>query len=111
MYFVFVNAKTRQIIRGFKGSNAMVIDFFGSNVPDIRLNNKFTCNNVFHLHFELVSWLLVLEATEPISEPVTQIVVELIYIHFISFQYSKRDNCKSYILFHPQQSNFEMMLK
>ena len=81
MYFVFVNAKTRQIIRGFKGSNAMVIDFFGSNVPDIRLNNKFTCNNVFHLHFELVSWLLVLEASNPISEPVTQIVVELIYTH------------------------------
>ena len=45
----------------------------------------------------VVSSLLALEATEPVSEPVTQMIVELIKI--ISFQYSKRDECKSYILF------------
>ena len=37
-----------------------------------------------HLHFDLVSWLLALEATEPVSEPVTQMAVELVNIqtHF-----------------------------
>ena len=35
-----------------------------------------------------------LEATEPVSEPATQMAVELINI-----QYSKRDYCKSSIIF------------
>ena len=34
-------------------------------------------------HFELVSSVLALEATEPVSEPVTQMVVELINNHLI----------------------------
>ena len=29
-----------------------------------------------HLHFDLVSWLLALEATEPVSQPVTQMAVK-----------------------------------
>ena len=32
-------------------------------------------------HFELVSWVPALEATEPVSEPVTQMAVELINNH------------------------------
>ena len=48
-------------------------------------------------HFELVSLVLALEATEPVSELVTQMTVEL--ITSMSFQYSKRDERKSYILF------------
>ena len=39
-----------------------------------------------HSHFDLVSWLLALEATEPVSEPVTQMAVELIKIHLNSVQ-------------------------
>ena len=39
-----------------------------------------------HLHFDLVSSLLALEATEPVSEPVTQMAIELINIHLISGQ-------------------------
>ena len=39
-----------------------------------------------HSHFDLVSWLLALEATEPVSELVTQMAVELINIHLISVQ-------------------------
>ena len=35
---------------------------------------------------ELVSSVLALEATEPVSEPVTQIAVELINNHLISVQ-------------------------
>ena len=35
-------------------------------------------------HFDLVSSLLALEATEPVSELVTQIALELINIHLIS---------------------------
>ena len=39
-----------------------------------------------HSHLKLVSWLLGLEATEPVSEPATQMVVELMNIHLISVQ-------------------------
>ena len=46
-------------------------------------------------NFEIVRSVIALEATELVSEPVTQMAVELI----ISLQYSKRDECKSYILF------------
>ena len=48
-------------------------------------------------HFELVGLVLALEANEQISEPVTQIAVELINNHVISFQYSKINEYKSYI--------------
>ena len=37
-------------------------------------------------HFELVSSVLALDATEPLSEPVTQMAVELINNHLISVQ-------------------------
>ena len=37
-------------------------------------------------HFDLVSSLLALEATEPVSELVTQMAVELINIHHTSVQ-------------------------
>ena len=50
------------------------------------------------LNFELVNSVLALEATEPVSEPVTQMAVEMINNHLISVQ-SKRDECKSYIFF------------
>ena len=39
-----------------------------------------------HSHFDLVSSILILEATEPVSETVTQMVVELINNHLISVQ-------------------------
>ena len=38
------------------------------------------------LNFDLVYLLLALEATEPVSEPVTQMAIELINIHIISVQ-------------------------
>ena len=37
-------------------------------------------------HFELVGSVLALDATEPVSEPVTQMAVELINNHLISIQ-------------------------
>ena len=37
-------------------------------------------------HFELVSLVLALEATEPVSEPVTQMAVELINNYLISVE-------------------------
>ena len=37
-------------------------------------------------HFEQVSSVLALEVTERVSEPVTQLAVELINMHFISVQ-------------------------
>ena len=37
-------------------------------------------------HYELVSYVLALEATEPVSEPVTQMTVEVINNHLISVQ-------------------------
>ena len=39
-----------------------------------------------HSHFDLVSWLLALEATEMVSEPATEMADELINIHLISVQ-------------------------
>ena len=42
-----------------------------------------------HSHFDLqVSSLLALDATEPISQPVTLITVEMVNIHLISVQQS-----------------------
>ena len=67
-------------------------------------------------HFELVNSVLALEATEPVSEPVTQMAVEMINNHLISVQ-SKRDECKSYNLFHVKTTinifwnDAEMLLK
>ena len=40
----------------------------------------------FQLHRELVSSLLALDATELVSQPLTQTVVEMINIHVISVQ-------------------------
>ena len=42
--------------------------------------------NLVQSHFEQISSVLGLEATEPVSEQVTQMAVELINIHFISVQ-------------------------
>ena len=39
-----------------------------------------------HSHFELVSWLLALEATEETSEPVTQMALALINDHLLKVQ-------------------------
>ena len=41
-------------------------------------------SNLVQSHFELVSLVLALEATELLSEPVTQMAVELINNHIIS---------------------------
>ena len=57
-----------------------------------------------HSHFDLVSSLLALEATEPESEPVTQMALELINNHLISV-YSKRDTFFSY------KNNNKLILK
>ena len=40
----------------------------------------------FQLHCELVSSLLALDATELVSQPVTEMGVEMINIHLISIQ-------------------------
>ena len=42
-----------------------------------------------HSYFDLVRWILALEATELVSELVTQMAVELINIHLISVQQTK----------------------
>ena len=39
-----------------------------------------------HSHFDLVSSVLALDATEPVSEPVAQMALELINNHLISVQ-------------------------
>ena len=57
----------------FKGGNY-------SRAETIRENT--VVQILVHSHFELVSSLLALDATEPVSEPVTQMAVELINIHF-----------------------------
>jgi hypothetical protein len=50
---------------------------------------SFTCE-IFqiqvHVHFDLVSWLLALEATELASDVVTKMAVELTNMNLISIQ-------------------------
>ena len=48
------------------------------------LHSRYVVQILVHSHFDLVSSLLALEATEPASEPVTQMALELINIHLIS---------------------------
>ena len=47
----------------------------------------------FQLHFELVSSLLALDATELVSQPLTQMALEVISNHLISVQ-QKRLHCR-----------------
>ena len=63
-------------------------------------------------NFDQVSWLLVIEATELVSEPVTQMTVELINNHLHSST-AKEMSVKATFFFmkKPQQTNFEMLLK
>ena len=44
------------------------------------------CEDIVQSNFDLVYLLLALEVTEPVSEPVTQMAVELINNHLISVQ-------------------------
>jgi hypothetical protein len=50
------------------------------------LKKPFNLHPDFQSHFELVRLILALEATEPVSELVTQMEVELINNHLISVQ-------------------------
>jgi hypothetical protein len=57
------------------------------NVTSMGLSSTFYIVQILvYLHFELESWILALEATEPVSELVTQMAVELINNHLISVQ-------------------------
>ena len=50
------------------------------------LHSRYVVQILVDSHFELVSSLLALDATEPVSQPVTQLAVEMINIHLISVQ-------------------------
>ena len=59
------------------------------SIPDLGsfyLHSRYLVQILVISHFDLVSLFLALEATEPVSELVTQMAVELINIHFISVQ-------------------------
>ena len=62
-----------------------------------------------HMHFDLVSWFLLLEATEPVAETVTQMAVE--HKHSSHFSTAKEISVKAIIFFtkKPQQTNFEII--
>ena len=55
---------------------------YNGGVSSVSFPFRFT----FQLHCELVSSLLALDATELVSQPLTQMVVEMINIHVISVQ-------------------------
>ena len=59
--------------------------FFGNALGGVS-SVPFPFRFPFQLHFELVSSLLALDATELVSQPLTQMVVEMINIHVISVQ-------------------------
>ena len=56
------------------------------NKRSFHIDFRFVVQILVQSHFELVSLVLALEATEPVSETVTQMVVELINNHLISVQ-------------------------
>ena len=60
----------------------------------IHLQSRYVVQNKVHSHFDLVSWLLGLEATEPVPEPVTQMAVE-----FISFSTANEMSLKATFFF------------
>ena len=66
----------------------------------------------FQLHCELVSSLLALDATQLVSQPLTQTVVKSDK-HSCHFSTAKEINAKAalFFLLQPQQTNFEIMLK
>ena len=64
----------------------------------------------FQLHCDIVSSLLALDATELVSEPLTQMVVEMINIHFSTVK-EIRVKATFFFMYQSQQINFEIMLK
>ena len=50
------------------------------------LHSRYVVQILVHSHFDLISLPLALEATELVSEPVTQMALELINNHLISVQ-------------------------
>ena len=56
------------------------------NIGLFHLHSRYVVQILVHSRFDLVSLPVALEATELVSEPVTQMAVELINIHLISVQ-------------------------
>ena len=56
------------------------------NSPRVVSFTSYIAQILVQSHFELVSWVLALEATGPVSKLVTQMAVELINNHLISVQ-------------------------
>ena len=71
-----------QIISCAKFYNKMVASIKLRGVSSVPFPFRFP----FQLHYELVSSLLALDATELVTQPLTQMVVEMINIHVISVQ-------------------------
>ena len=53
------------------------------------LHSRYIVQILVQSHFELESSVLVLEASEPVSEPVTEIQIELMNNHLISVQQNR----------------------
>ena len=56
--------------------------YYGS----FHLQSRYVVQIRVHSHFELVSSLLALDATEPVSQPVTQMALEIINMPIILVQ-------------------------
>ena len=59
------------------------------NLGFFYLHSKYVVQILVQSHFDLVSLSLALEATEPVSELVTEMALELINNHLISVQQKK----------------------
>ena len=60
--------------------------FSHNYLGSFHLHFRYVVQILVHSHFEQVSSLLDLDATEPVFQPVTQMAVDLINIHLISVQ-------------------------
>ena len=81
-------------------------NFYKSISRFFHLDFIYVVQILVHSHFKLVSSLLALDATEPISQPVAQMAVEIINIHLISVSVKAR-----YFFHLATSTNFERMLK
>ena len=67
-------------------SNFRVRNTYVLRIGSFHLHSRYVVQILVRSHFDLLSWLLALEATEPVSELVIQMAVELTNIHIISVQ-------------------------
>ena len=79
----FIKKKLKKNLSDLFLNRSLPVKIWGAIIlPALQIGCRFIYILV-HSHFDLVSWPLALETTEPVSKPITQIALELINNHLI----------------------------